>query len=103
MTACANALDCASSNQLGSLSFPALGVDGVHKVSASVCINTLLYCIDKYYCRKEDAMLHTIRIVITPDLRSTFLKCFDEHSFEALNQSEPSSSSAAFNSASFSP
>jgi hypothetical protein len=99
---CVNALDCATNNRFGSLSFPALGVDGVHNISGSVCADTLLYCVDKYYCQEKDATLHTIRIVIKQDLSSAFLSCFDEHSFDNLHQSEHSTSSdsAAGNSAS---
>ena len=101
---CVNTLDCATNNHFGSLSFPALGVDSVHNISGSVAANTLLYCVDKYYCQIKDATLHTIRIVITQDLRSTFLSCFDEHSFEAsVHQSKPSPSSAAGISASSPP
>jgi hypothetical protein len=95
LAACVNALDCATNNRFGSLSFPALGVDGVHNVSGSVCANTLLYCIDKYYCQEKDATLHTIRIVITQDLSRVFLSCFNERSFETLYLSEPCTSSAA--------
>ena len=95
VTVCVNALDCAINNDFGSLSFPALGVDSVHNISGSVAANTLLYCIDKHYYQKKDATLHTIRIVITQDLSSTFLSCFDEHPFEAaVNQSKPCSSAA---------
>ena len=90
---CVNVLDCATNNHFGSLSFPALGVDSVHDVSGSEAANTLLYCIDKYYCQRKDATLHTIRIVITKDLSSAFLSCFDGHSFEAsvhISTSSPS-------------
>jgi O-acetyl-ADP-ribose deacetylase (regulator of RNase III) len=105
VAACVNALDCATNNHFGSLSFPALGVDSVHNVSGSVCANTLLYSIDKYYCQDKSATLHTIRIVVTQDLSSAFLSCFDEHSFENLYQNERSTSSdsAAGSSASSSP
>ena len=72
VTACINALDCASSNHFGSLSFPALGMDGVHNVSATVCANTLLQCIEKY-CLEKHTTLHMIRIVITQDLSSALL------------------------------
>ena len=91
VAACINALDCASSNQFGSLSFPALGMDGVHNVSATVCGNSLLQCIEKY-CLEKHTTLHTIRIVITQILSSALLSSFDEHSFEALHQCESLSS-----------
>ena len=95
VTACSKALECASSNQFGSLSFPALGVDNVHNVSPTLCVNTLLYCIDKHCLEKHTATLHTIRIVITQDLHSAFLSCFDKYSFKALQKSDAPSSSAS--------
>ena len=91
VAACIRVLNCASSNQFGSLSFPALGVDGVHNISAFTCVNTLLYCIDKY-CQEKDTVLHTIHFVITQDLSSVFLSSFDEYTFEALHQHESPSS-----------
>ena len=97
VAACIRVLNCASSNQFGSLSFPALGVDGVHNISAFACVNTLLYCIDQY-CQEKDTVLHTIRFVITQGLSSVFLSSFDEYTFEALHQ--PESTSSAGNSTS---
>ena len=94
-----NTLDCASSNRFGSLSFPALGMDGVHNVSI---FNTLLDCVDKY-CEEKNTTLHTIRIVITKELSSAFLSCFDEHHFEASHQCDLSSSSAVCKIASYPP
>ena len=91
VTVCVNALDCASSNQFGSLSFPALGMDGVHNVSATVCANAMLQCIEEFRLEKQTT-LHTIRIVITQGLSSIFLTSFDEHSFKALHQCESPSS-----------
>ena len=91
VTACISALDCASSKHFGSLSFPALGVDGVYNVSAFACVNTLLYCVDRY-CQEKDTTLHTIRLVITQELSGVFLCSFDEYTFEALHQCEPPSS-----------
>ena len=44
LTACSKVLGYASSNQFGSLSFPAPGVDDIHRISTTLCINTFNYC-----------------------------------------------------------
>ena len=93
LTACSKVLDYASRNQFDSLSFPALGVD-VHRISTTLCINTLLQCVDQHCLNKEDTTLHTIRVVITQDSSSTFLSCFDKYTFSTLLASEPLSDSA---------
>lgn len=94
VTACSTTLECASSNHFGSLSFPALGVDDVHKISTTLCINTLLFCVDKHCLESQETTLHTVRIVITQDLVSSFLNCFDKYTFRALQTSESDKSFA---------
>ena len=84
--ACSKTINCASSHNFGSLSFPALGVDDVHKVPPTVCIETLLHCIDDHCLDIEETTLHTVRIVITQDLFCTFLSSFDKHTFKALHK-----------------
>ena len=86
VAACTKTLNRASFNEFGSLSFPALGVDGIHNVSSTLCVNTLLSCIDKHCLENKSSTLHTIRIVITQDLHSTFLSCFDKYSFRATQE-----------------
>ena len=97
LTAYSKVLDYASANQFGSLSFPALGVDDVHRVSTMLCVNTLLQCVDEHCLKTEETTLHTIRVVITQDSSSTFLSCFDKYTFSTLPRSEttqPSSDGA---------
>ena len=94
LTVCSKVLDYASTNQFGSLSFPALGVDDVHRVSAMLCVNTLLQCVDEHCLKTEETTLHTIRVVITQDSRSTFLSCFDKYTFSTLPQRETTQSSS---------
>ena len=84
--ACSKIISCALTNQFGSLSFPALGVDEVHHVPPTVCIETLLNCVDNHCLYQDDTTLHTVRIVITQDLVSTFLSCFDKHTFRTVHK-----------------
>ena len=80
---CWSCIHMANSKGLKSLTFPMLGVDDKHHLSAEYCITSLLVCIDHLLSRSQAVSVDKICIVVPDDVAAQVLDLFDKHNFRS--------------------
>ena len=81
--ACWSCIQKAISKGLNSLSFPMLGVDEQHSISATLCISSLLHCIDHLCSRLQKISIDTLCIVINDEHANSVVQYFDTFNFKS--------------------
>ena len=91
--ACWSCIQEAISKGLNSLSFPMLGVDEEHNISATFCIAILLRCIDRLCGQLQETSINTLCIVISDEHADVVVQYFDNYNFKSqttLRDAQPS-------------